>query len=184
MVSAIVPRDGEHFYCLLSNDCTPENASTNSHTLPIFKYNGNGHGIEYANADLLIVKDDTVVAQIEIEEADRSPIKISGKIMTSRLSHYFEYGKGTDSRERGPFPFADKFLFIQIVMLSVKNYKRSKKPEQWSQVEMDINNLLGYGLRNACWVNDRTVEYHLLWDGRGNSINDDLKRLLGALKCG
>ena len=182
MVSNTIRRDGENLYPLFSNDCTPKSAILKGHTLPIFRYDGDGYGIEYANADLLIIKDGMVVAQIEIEEEDRSPIKLFGKIMTSRLCHYFEYKKGKDGRERGPFPFADRFLFIQIVKLKVKNYERSTKPKQWGQVELDINNLLGDGLGNACWVNDRMVEYHLLWEGGGNNIEGDLRRLLGALK--
>ncbi len=106
------------------------------HKLPLFYYNEAGEGIEFAQADILIIKNGKVRCIIEIEESGITPIKLIGKFTTSILCNYYEY------IERSGLPKAplhleldERLSFIQIVKdMDSFNKPRSKKPDQFKGI--------------------------------------------------
>jgi len=68
IIMSIVPEDGGRTYCLISDDCVPESSTDGRHPLPLHYVNEEGIGIEYGYADILIVRDWMIIAQIEIVE--------------------------------------------------------------------------------------------------------------------
>ena len=81
IITSIVPEDGGRTYCLISDDCVPENSTDGHHPLPLHYVNDEGIGVEYSRADVLIVREGMIIAQIEIVEVGEEAIEPP---MTSR----------------------------------------------------------------------------------------------------
>ena len=176
MVTSIIKND-DRTYCILSNDCSRKNREGGYHALPIFRIKGDGYGLKYARADLLIVHDGKITAQIEIEEQDRSPTKLFGKILVSAHCTFYQYKSGSDPREKGPIPFSDHFKFIQIVRFIETDSKQSGLPAKWKQVKMDIMEMLSKDFGHPRNLGERAIEYHLLY-GSDEKIESELSTIL------
>ncbi|HOO03293.1 MAG TPA: hypothetical protein PLJ11_01050 [Methanomassiliicoccales archaeon] len=164
IVTSIVNKDDERTYCLLSDDCSRKDREGGYHALKIFGNDEDGNSMEYARADLLIVHDGLIVGQVEIEEEDRSPTKLFGKIISSAHSTYYEYKSGLAPKEKGPIKFSDRFKFIQIVRYDKSEYtKESGHPAKWERVERDIKSMLNNSEIGFSSPTKRKIEYKLLF---------------------
>lgn len=164
IVKGVIPEDGRDFFSLISNDCALCGSELNQYGLPIYHVDENGDAIKYAHADILIVKDSMIRAQIEIEEQDRSATKLFGKVLTSAHCKFYQYLGNDGARVRGPLPFSRDFTFIQIVRpVDAKNPERSQKILQWAQIQNDIRRMLTNGFVSGQDPGPRVIEYHLLF---------------------
>lgn len=181
IVKNSIKEDGENKYSLISNDCAPDNSPHNQYALPIYHVDENGYAIKYAYADILIVKDGRIKAQIEIEEQDRSATKLFGKVLTSAHCKFFQYRGKDGPRTRGPLDFNKDFTFIQIVRpIDAKNPERSQKWEQWKQIDIDIKMMLLNGFKSCQDPWARRIDYHLLF-GTKEKIESELITILEKL---
>lgn len=181
IVRNIIPEDGLELFSLISNDCASEGSLSNQYALPIHHIMGNGKAIKYAYADILIIKDGEVKAQIEIEEQDRSATKIFGKVLTSAHCKFYEYGGRGGPEVKGPLPFSKDFTFIQIVRpVDAKYPEKSLKKIQWEQIRIDIRRMLRDGFRSGQDPWARIIEYNLLY-GTKDDIKSELSRILAKL---
>jgi hypothetical protein len=179
VVRDIVPEDATEIYSLISNDCARKNSPFNQYALPIYHVKEDGYAIKYAYADILIVKDGLIKAQIEIEEQDRSATKLFGKVLTSAHCKFYEYQGRNGPRVKGPLPFSKDFVFIQIVRpVEAKNPENSQKRKQWEQIGKDITRMLEKGFKcgQDPWV--RSIKYNLL----NKSVEDNESELDVILK--
>jgi len=166
IIEPIIPQDwaGDPC-CIISNDCGGK------HALPIWHEKEDGNAIPYAEADLLIIKNGEVKAQVEIEEQEHSPTKLFGKLLATSKCSYCQYKRGKD----GPIEFAKDFIFIQIVRpIDAIRPENSKKPEQSESVRKDI---LKMDLKS---ISGRNIEYHLL-DGSREKIANDTRSILESM---
>lgn len=163
IVRNTISEDGLEIFSLISSDCAREGSPYNQYALPIYHVKEDGKAIKYAYADILIVKDGIIRAQIEIEEQDRSATKLFGKVLTSAHCKFYQYRGKDGPRVRGPLDFSKDFTFIQIVRpVDAKNPDKSQKIVQWEQIKKDVIKMLKGGFKSGQdpWL--RTIDYHLL----------------------
>jgi len=121
----------------------------------------------------------------EIEESDRTPIRIYGKFFTLISSEYCKT-KHKKSQIPTEFPFANECIFLQIVSnknwtaKSKKGTNLSKKIPQLAEIQKSIENTL-----KAC-LNSR-FEYHLIhcdipdFIPKNSNIEIEIEKLLAKL---
>jgi hypothetical protein len=106
--------------------------------LPLFVSEEKSFPTEYCNIDLLIIKADKIKVIFEIEESDVKPTQICGKFLTSALSFCYIGGYKDFKRIR----MDDDVLFIQILDTSKLKVDKTKKIEQWKNIENSIKNII------------------------------------------
>ena len=126
-----VVRLREKFIVVRDSACVEKNG----HNLPLF-YKGEGTATsEFTNVDILILDKDekTIKIIIEIEESNMKPIHILGKFLAAASCSHYIYGLDK-------FEMAEDILFIQVLKSKFEN--KSKKPEQWMNIEQSIKSIL------------------------------------------
>ena len=104
--------------------------------VPLFCIDVKKSSNEYCDADIIIVNENTIRVIIEIEESNKKPNHICGKLLSSALcTHYLHENKNTHKTEK--FSMADNVIFIQILESS-KVKENSPKRAQWLNLEKSL----------------------------------------------
>lgn len=140
---------------LISNDCGGKQRIPMYGTEPY-------SNTRISDADLLIVKNRNIVVHVEIEEGDRTPIRILSKLFASQVSSKYVYrgGKG----ERGEsIPYSDQgYLFIQIIE---KGNANDRRKEAWK----NLGNIISLKLKER--TDSCNILYCLLYGNKEDFIN-------------
>ena len=113
--------------------------------IPLFSSDSKSRATRYSVVDMIILKDEKIKVIIEIEESDRTPIRICGKFLASALSKYFIH----EFRGNKPIEMDKSVTFIQVC--STKNLKPgSAKEKQWVNLKDSINTLLESNNLSIC----------------------------------
>lgn len=105
--------------------------------IPLFLSSTKSNDTKICNVDCLMIYKNQIKVILEIDESNVKPTHVLGKFMTSAISKYYIH----DNSNNEPVEMSENVLFIQI--LSSKKLKpKSKKPEQWSNIENRINAIL------------------------------------------
>lgn len=115
-----------------------DHACSGTQILPLFILCKKSFPTEYCNVDLFIIKDDKIKVIFEIEESDVKPTQICGKFLTSALSSYY-IGNYKDFK---CIRMDDDVLFIQILDTSKLKVDKTKKIEQWKNIEKSIKKII------------------------------------------
>jgi hypothetical protein len=128
--------------------------------IPLFLTKQKSNETEICNVDFLLVQNNQIKVVIEIEEANVKPTQILGKLMTSVIARYYIH-KNNNCKE---IPMAEDVCFVQILDTS-KLKPHSKKINQWTNIETEINRFLPK-------LNSNITSYKL-FSGKHNEINLD-----------
>jgi hypothetical protein len=113
--------------------CDPACDDSPMQRLPLFRGDPS-RSTALCNVDLLVIKDDTVRAIIEIEESVSKPTTICGKFLTSALADRARL-------DLVVIPFSELALFVQVIDTH-KLPPHSKKPAQYVHLKSVIQSVL------------------------------------------
>ena len=117
---------------------------------PLFIDKPKGNDTEITNVDILCYKMDKIKLICEIEESDRTPIRLFGKYYTAKAAKYWKGPKGTNGLKKinnkesfirlfwKYFTAKESFYFLQVVKDDKK--QNSKKRKQWRRINKALNN--------------------------------------------
>ncbi|MEI6754147.1 MAG: hypothetical protein WCK78_13395 [Paludibacter sp.] len=135
--------------------------------IPLFLTEDKSRDNQLCKVDYMIIKNKRIKVIIEIEETNKKPTQILGKLLTSGIAKYYIHE--TPNYEK--IPMADNVCFIQI--LTTESLKtNSKKREQWNKIENALNEVLP-----TLKTNIKT--YRLFY---GDSKNIDLNEITQFIK--
>lgn len=118
--------------------------------------------------DLLLVMDGFVHVIVEIEESGFLPTKICGKFLQAGLADHFIH----DTMNKGPVPYAENVLFVQILDGSKCLKPAGSKKKQAELIEAEIRKLIPLG---------RVADYRLLFV-KGAGDREGLNKVIKVLK--
>ncbi|MCX6818430.1 MAG: hypothetical protein NT129_00320 [Candidatus Aenigmarchaeota archaeon] len=110
-----------------------DKACGGKHNLPLFR-DKKSRETEFCDVDMIIIKNDRVKVIFEIEESNVKPRQVCGKFLASALSQYYDYKKDK-------FDIDESAFFIQVMKFQ-ESKEKSKKVEQWNNLEEAIRNIM------------------------------------------
>lgn len=157
--------------CLPSNcELLKDPACRGNQNLQLFFTDEKSRAARYSVVDMLILKNNKIKVIIEIEESDKTPIRICGKFLASALASCFIH----ESRGDKPIKMDKQVTFIQICSTE-KLKSGSSKKEQWGNLKKSIKNLLILNKLSVC-------RYELLWGKPKDFKKDKCEDLLKIIK--
>lgn len=92
------------------------------------------------NVDSLVLRNGRIRIIVEIEESDVKPTRICGKLLTAAIATcHIHKNAGAD-----PILKDDAVMFLQVLS-TLKLKDKSKKREQWKNIEKHLQHLLPLG---------------------------------------
>lgn len=113
-----------------------DRACGGKHNIPLFSSKKKAWETELCNVDILVIKNGKVKVIFEIEESNVKPTQICGKFLTSALASYYIY------RDKKAYGMDKSVLFIQILDTSKLRIYKTKKMNQWENIEKAIKSII------------------------------------------
>ncbi len=137
--------------------------------IPLFCSDLKSNETEFANVDLLLIRNGKIKIIIEIDEANRKPNHIIGKFFCAALTQ--NYNHRTTNGEK--IPMDDEVMFMQIISTKKLKTMETSKFEQWKNIEKRI--------RETIPLHDSKVKKYSLIFSKSNDINEIESRINQAI---
>ena len=156
--------------CGLSNcEILFDTACDGGQNIPLFKTEDKSWATRYSVVDMIILKNDRIKVIIEIEESDRTPIRICGKFLASALSKFYIH----ETKGNKKIKMDKSVTFIQI--LSTKRLaENSVKKKQWNNLEKSINKILP--------IEDCNIKNYKIIHGEVKNFEFECRELVTIIK--